>query len=218
MSLTTLQIQGLTKSKIFLTNFIATSETSLQASSMYDAPCQGKINNQKEALKYLFAIDNAGYLTSSQVNQLLGLAAGVCGVNPVVSESEYIDFVNSLSGQLFLVDSDGDGVPDIGTGGGVIEEGDNGNGGGNGGGEGGGEGGGDLGGGDLGGGILDSDGDGIPNSVEGLGDADGDGLPNYLDPDSDNDGIPDIVEAGPDPTNPIDSDGDGIPDYLDPLT
>ena len=34
-------------------------------------------------------------------------------------------------------------------------------------------------------------------------------------PDSDNDGIPDAVEIGSDPNNPIDSDGDGTPDYLD---
>jgi hypothetical protein len=198
MSLTTLQIEGLTKSNIFLTRFISTSEQSLQLSSAYDVPCEGKISNQKEALKYLFAIENAGYLTSDQVNQLLGLSAGVCGVNTAVSQSEYLNFINSISGQEFLVDSDGDGNPDIGEGGGEVIE----------------EGGGEI--------ILppvtDSDGDGIPNSVEGLGDADGDGIPNYLDLDSDNDGIPDAVEAGPDPTNPIDTDEDGIPDYLDPLT
>ncbi|MGB3778735.1 MAG: tandem-95 repeat protein [Tunicatimonas sp.] len=34
-------------------------------------------------------------------------------------------------------------------------------------------------------------------------------------PDSDNDGIPDAVEIGSDPNNPIDSDGDVTPDYLD---
>ncbi|MEO9869146.1 PKD domain-containing protein [Ekhidna sp.] len=33
--------------------------------------------------------------------------------------------------------------------------------------------------------------------------------------DSDGDGIPDNVEVGDDPGNPIDSDGDGTPDYLD---
>ena len=57
---------------------------------------------------------------------------------------------------------------------------------------------------------LDSDGDGIPDSVEGTDDTDGDGIPNYLDTDSDDDGIPDS-EEGTD-----DTDGDGIPDYLDP--
>ena len=61
----------------------------------------------------------------------------------------------------------------------------------------------------------DYDGDGIPNDVEGSDDADGDGLPNFTDTDSDGDGIPDSVEAGPDPTNPVDTDGDGTPDYLD---
>ncbi len=55
----------------------------------------------------------------------------------------------------------------------------------------------------------DSDGDGIPDSVEGTGDPDGDGIPNYLDTDSDGDGIPDAVEGT------VDTDGDGIPNYLD---
>ncbi len=51
---------------------------------------------------------------------------------------------------------------------------------------------------------LDSDGDGIPDSIEGTGDADGDGTPNYLDLDSDDDGIPDAVEwtFGSDPYDP----------------
>jgi hypothetical protein len=69
---------------------------------------------------------------------------------------------------------------------------------------------------------VDSDGDGIPDSVEAGSnpstpvDTDGDGTPDYQDPDSDNDGIPDSVEAGSDPTNPVDTDGDGTPDYQDP--
>ena len=63
--------------------------------------------------------------------------------------------------------------------------------------------------------YKDSDGDGIPDSVEGKGDVDGDGIPNYLDTDSDGDGIPDKVEAGPDGIHPRDTDGDGVPDYLD---
>ena len=201
MALTALQIEGLTKAKIYLSRFIATSETALQESSKYDAPCQGKIGNQKDALKYLFAIDHAGYLSSAQVNQLLMLSAGVCGVNISVSQAEYLDFINSVAGQEFLVDGDGDGTPDIGDGGGEVipdpEEG----------------------GGELPGEVVeDSDGDGIPNDVEGVGDVDGDGIPNYLDSDSDGDGIPDAVEAGPDPTNPIDTDMDGTPDYLDPAT
>ncbi len=33
--------------------------------------------------------------------------------------------------------------------------------------------------------------------------------------DSDGDGIPDNIEQGPDPLNPVDTDGDGTPDYLD---
>jgi murein DD-endopeptidase MepM/ murein hydrolase activator NlpD len=59
---------------------------------------------------------------------------------------------------------------------------------------------------------LDSDGDGVPDSVEGEGDVDHDGVPNFLDEDSDNDGVPDSEEAGDDPP---DSDGDGDPDFLD---
>lgn len=55
----------------------------------------------------------------------------------------------------------------------------------------------------------DSDGDGIPNSVEGSGDSDGDGTPDSLDTDSDNDGVPDRVEGSDD------SDEDGEPNYLD---
>lgn len=88
---------------------------------------------------------------------------------------------------------------------------------------------------------LDSDNDGIVDSIEGIEDTDGDGLPNYLDLDSDNDGIPDLVEGdvacldiapldarcdGPDAdgdgladdvsgVTPPDTDGDGVPDYLD---
>ncbi|MCO4772137.1 MAG: peptidoglycan DD-metalloendopeptidase family protein, partial [Deltaproteobacteria bacterium] len=61
---------------------------------------------------------------------------------------------------------------------------------------------------------LDSDGDGIADADEGDGDYDHDGVPNYLDEDSDNDGVPDSEEAG-DPNNPTDTDGDGDPDYMD---
>eukprot|EP01047_Picozoa_sp_COSAG01_P077982 COSAG01_NODE_14242_length_1478_cov_2.171139_1_plen_492_part_11 len=62
----------------------------------------------------------------------------------------------------------------------------------------------------------DSDGDGLPDAVEGLDDADGDGIPDYRDldspgssRDSDSDGIPDVIEGGGDP------DADGIPNYID---
>lgn len=53
--------------------------------------------------------------------------------------------------------------------------------------------------------ITDTDGDGIPDDVEGTDDLDGDGIPNYLDLDSDGDGVPDGVDlcyfhAGPPPT------------------
>ncbi len=120
MALTALQIEALVKSKIFLTKFIGTSELALQESAKYDAPCQGKIKNQKDALMYLFAIDHAGYLTSDEVNQLIGLSAGVCGVNTFVTQAEYNDFLLSITGQEYLVDGDGDGTPDVGTGGGEI--------------------------------------------------------------------------------------------------
>ena len=58
----------------------------------------------------------------------------------------------------------------------------------------------------------DSDGDGIPDAVEGGGDTDGDGIPGNQDTDSDNDGVPDSVEAG---TSGNDTDGDGIDDSFD---
>ncbi len=61
----------------------------------------------------------------------------------------------------------------------------------------------------------DTDGDGIPDTLEGKEDTDGDGVANYLDSDSDGDGIPDSVEAGDDPYCPLDSDYDDIPDFLD---
>ncbi len=65
-------------------------------------------------------------------------------------------------------------------------------------------------------GWQDSDGDRIPDIIEGSGDPDGDGLPSYLDDDADGDGIPDNSEAynNPAPSN-IDSDGDGIDDAYD---
>jgi len=63
---------------------------------------------------------------------------------------------------------------------------------------------------------LDSDGDGIPDSTEMDVDTDEDGTPDYLDLDSDGDTIPDSAEAGPDPNNPVDTDRDGFPDYIDP--
>jgi hypothetical protein len=62
---------------------------------------------------------------------------------------------------------------------------------------------------------VDSDNDGIPDSIEGSKDVDGDGLGNFVDLDSDGNGIADSVEAGPDSNYPSDFDKDGIPDFLD---
>jgi len=61
----------------------------------------------------------------------------------------------------------------------------------------------------------DSDGDGIPDAVEGSADTDADGARDSRDLDSDNDTIPDTVEAGADPAHPIDRDDDGRPDFQD---
>lgn len=63
--------------------------------------------------------------------------------------------------------------------------------------------------------VTDTDGDGIPDDVEGTGDTDGDGIPDNADPDTDGDGIPDTDEVGGDPAAPVDTDGDGNPDYKD---
>ncbi|MBK7401626.1 MAG: hypothetical protein IPJ34_36580 [Myxococcales bacterium] len=72
---------------------------------------------------------------------------------------------------------------------------------------------------------LDTDCDGIPDSVEGryapagAVDTDKDGTPDYLDDDSDGDGIPDKLEwrtAGCDPSvEGNDADGDGVPNFQD---
>jgi len=66
---------------------------------------------------------------------------------------------------------------------------------------------------------LDSDGDGIEDSIECTNDlncpnADGDANPNYRDIDSDGDGIEDDPECG-DTATCKDTDNDSIPDYLD---
>ncbi len=65
---------------------------------------------------------------------------------------------------------------------------------------------------------LDSDGDTIPDAIEGRGDSDGDGVPNLIDDDSDGDGFSDAVEAGDADlaTDPVNTDGDFSADYVDP--
>ena len=79
----------------------------------------------------------------------------------------------------------------------------------------------------------DSDGDGIPDVVEGSADPDNDGIANFLDEDSDGDGIPDENEQLADSNDPgkasdvkqkdlpqgatIENvDGDNEDNYLDP--
>jgi hypothetical protein len=57
--------------------------------------------------------------------------------------------------------------------------------------------------------AVDTDGDMIPDDIEGTGDTDQDGTPNNEDTDSDGDTIPDAEEGTADP------DHDGIPNYLD---
>ncbi|MCC7535473.1 MAG: hypothetical protein IT379_04645, partial [Deltaproteobacteria bacterium] len=67
--------------------------------------------------------------------------------------------------------------------------------------------------------LADSDGDTITDLQEsaGLLDTDRDGLPDSVDPDTDADGVPDAEEAGDADlsTLPIDSDSDATPDFRD---
>ena len=58
-------------------------------------------------------------------------------------------------------------------------------------------------------GDADLDDDGITDAVEGVIDTDGDGLPDYLDTDSDNDGLTDLAEGTGNP------DGDALKNYRD---
>lgn len=50
---------------------------------------------------------------------------------------------------------------------------------------------------------VDTDGDGLPDVVEGTGDADGDGVPNHLDLDADGDGYADAEEGAFDRYDPV---------------
>ncbi|SEE17148.1 gliding motility-associated C-terminal domain-containing protein [Tenacibaculum sp. MAR_2010_89] len=59
---------------------------------------------------------------------------------------------------------------------------------------------------------VDDDNDGIPDTAEGTGDTDGDGIPDSLDLDSDNDGILDVDEGG---NGDLDTNGDGVIDSND---
>lgn len=92
---------------------------------------------------------------------------------------------------------------------------------------------------------VDSDNDGLPDVIEGLGDSDGDGIPDFQDVDADGDGILDADEVAltgndsdqdgiddafdvdqtggddvdgdgiDDDFSPLDTDNDGVPNYLD---
>jgi hypothetical protein len=61
----------------------------------------------------------------------------------------------------------------------------------------------------------DSDGDSIPDSTEGTGDPDGDGIPNYEDGDSDGDNVPDRIEGDPDAPGSFPSQRDDNGDGMD---
>lgn len=69
--------------------------------------------------------------------------------------------------------------------------------------------------------AVDTDGDSIVDSVEGIGDVDGDGTPNFLDLDSDGDGVPDATEhaLGRDPfaavEDGLNADGDPYSDLAE---
>ncbi|MFN5761798.1 MAG: gliding motility-associated C-terminal domain-containing protein, partial [Sphingobacteriales bacterium] len=91
------------------------------------------------------------------------------------------------------LDSDGDGLSDVLEAGGLDANGD----------------------GRVDGGV---DASGIPLATKGgltPPDTDGDGKLDSYDLDSDGDGIPDAIEKGTDPNDPVDTDKDGIPDYRD---
>ena len=70
---------------------------------------------------------------------------------------------------------------------------------------------------------ADSDGDGIPDSIDAFSsdtsefaDSDGDGIGNHADTDDDNDGVIDSLDGMPlDATETLDSDGDGVGDNAD---
>lgn len=67
----------------------------------------------------------------------------------------------------------------------------------------------------------DSDADGIPDLIEkgsdgnNPTDTDSDAIPDYRDGDADADGISDFIEKGPNGNSPIDTDSDGISDFRD---
>ncbi|MEZ5341678.1 MAG: SdrD B-like domain-containing protein [Acidimicrobiales bacterium] len=65
-------------------------------------------------------------------------------------------------------------------------------------------------------GLLDDDGDGLDDRGQiAIVDTDGDGVPDSRSLDSDGDGVSDAEESGGDPY--ADSDGDGIPNFIDPV-
>jgi gliding motility-associated-like protein len=111
-----------------------------------------------------------------------------CSPSSITCDTDGDGIPNSLD-----LDSDGDGLTDVLETGGLDANGD---------------------------GKVDGavDANGIPlAAIGGLTppDTDGDGKFDAYDLDSDGDGIPDAIEKGTDPNNPVDTDKDGIPDYRD---
>jgi len=62
---------------------------------------------------------------------------------------------------------------------------------------------------------VDSDGDGIPDRLEGYTDYDGDKIPNFVDTDSNGNSVSDTTETGISFKYPSDIDGDGVYDFAD---
>ena len=141
----------------------------------FDTDGDGKINNAAD-------VDKDG------IADVIDIQPGVFGGLPNPNGDNDGDGIKNGDEGGGLVDTDGDGIPDLNDG--------------------------------------DSDGDGIPDLVETNADFDRDSIPNYRDLDSDNDGINDVIEAGgkdingdgrQDPSGDAiaDEDHDGIVDSVD---
>lgn len=152
-------------------------------------------------------------LASALAVTLLGCGGDDGTTNPPATDTDNDGLTDEQEGAATNVDTDGDGTPDYqdadSDGDGIDdyrEAGDD----------------------DLATAPVDSDSDGIPDfrdtdsdnngradGVDGAGDIDSDGRPDFADLDDDGDAIPDVLELGDDPGNPVDTDGDGTPDFAD---